>query len=428
MQKKKLDTKKKDSKKSLKSTGLRGVSITDTKISLVDGEKGELIIRGYSISELAKFATFEETSYLLINGRLPTLDELNIFKKKLKKYRLLPIAVTRFLYECTELPPMGILQAAVPLLATGDEDATKETIEAHKESSIKIIARLPVLLAEWHRIRSCKRIIESDMELDHAANFLYQLTGKRPTKEDAKAFDSLLILHIDHGLTPSTFASRAVASSRTSMYTAISAGIGSLSGYWHGGANERVMEMLLEIKSPENVIDYIKGKLDKNERIMGFGHAVYRVLDPRARILRERLHEVSARKGDLKWFEISERVATITRLELEKRKGEIGSRLWPNVDFFAAPLMYMLNIPKDLFTGVFSVSRVVGWLAHIIEELHAQAQNKPMIYRPKATYIGKYEGPGLRLFIPVEQRDADWPKRALEESHKTEKKRKLTIG
>jgi citrate synthase len=387
-----------------------------------------LIIRGYSIEDLAKHGTYEETVYLLLYERLPSKKELAVFKQRLKDARLLPIAVTRFLYECTDLSPMATLQAAVPLLATGDEFEPLETFEAHITSAIHIIARLPVLLAEWHRIRSNQRIVESDPLLDHAANFLYKLTGKKPTPEEAKAFDMLLILHIDHGLTPSTFAARAVASSRTSLYTAISAGIGSLSGYWHGGANERVMEMLLEIQDPKKVEQYVRKKLDKGERIMGFGHAVYQVLDPRARILREILHEVSARSGDLRWFEISERVARAARSELEKRKGETGSRLWPNVDFYAAPVMHMMGIPKDLFTGVFSVSRVGGWTAHVIEELHAQAQAKPMIYRPKANYIGEYHGPGLRPFIPVEQRDEAWVKQSATESLARAKQRKHAIG
>jgi citrate synthase len=188
------------------------------------------------------------------------------------------------------------------------------------------------------------------------------------------------------------------------------------------------MEMLFEVQEPKKVEQYVRKKLDKGERIMGFGHAVYRVLDPRARLLREILHEVSARRGNLKWFEMSERVARAARSELEKRKGETGSRLWPNVDFYAAPVMHMLGIPKDLFTGVFSVSRVGGWTAHVIEELHAQAQSKPMIYRPKATYIGEYHGPGLRAFIPVEQRDEAWAKQSAEESLKLAKQRKHAIG
>ncbi len=412
----------------LKSTGLRGVAITDTKISSVDGQRGELIIRGYSIEDLAKKATYEETVFLLLYERLPSMRELENFKQRLVDARLLPIAVTRFLYECTELSPMATLQAAVPLLATGDELAKLETFDANVTSAVNIVSRLPVLLAEWHRIRSNQRVIESDPTLDHAANFLYKLTGVKPTPEDAKAFDKLLILHVDHGLTPSTFAARAVASSRTSMYTAVSAGIGSLSGYWHGGANERVMEMLLEIEEPERVEAYVRKTLNQGSRIMGFGHAVYQVLDPRARILREILHEMGARRGNLKWFEVSERVARAARSELENRKGKVGARLWPNVDFYAAPVMYTLGIPKDLFTGVFAVSRVGGWAAHIIEELHAQAQAKPMIYRPEATYIGEYYGPGLRPYVPVEQRDEDWTKRSIDESLKLAKQRKHAIG
>ncbi|MGE5838556.1 MAG: citrate/2-methylcitrate synthase, partial [Deltaproteobacteria bacterium] len=273
---------------SVKNTGLRGVTVADTKISFIDADKGVLIYRGYRIEELAQRSTFLEVAYLLLNGALPGPGELLKFKDEVTAAREVPA----YVYSCMkEWPkgarPMDVLQASVPVLAMADPEIAEEGRKANERMAIRLIARMPVVVAAWHRIRQGLEPVASDPSLSHAENFLWLLHGKKPDAETARDLDVCLILHADHTFNASTFACREVVSTRAHMYAGIAAGIGALSGSLHGGANAEVMKMLLELQSQNDIPGCVKARLDKGERIMGMGHAVYRTIDPRARFLKD---------------------------------------------------------------------------------------------------------------------------------------------
>jgi citrate synthase len=372
-----------------KNIGLRGIEIADTKISNIDGEKGKLIYRGYDILDLAKNSTFEETAYLLIYDSLPNRQELVEFKAKLIDARTIPKQMQKNMGNWRkDADPMDMLQAFVAALA-GYFDEEFSTKEASHDRAINIIAKVPTIIATWQRIRNGLEIIDPDPSLDHAANFLYMMSGEKPTPEVEKVFDVCLILHADHTFNASTFTARQVASTRAHMYSAISAAIGALSGELHGGANTEVMKMLLEIEEIQKVQPWIKEKMGEGVRIMGMGHAVYRTYDPRAQVLKE-LSRKLAEETKEPWFALTEKVETTTISEMKLQK-ELD--IYPNVDLYSASIYYMLKIPVDLNTPIFAISRVVGWAAHIIEEKFAEAAPKPALYRPKAVYVGKYCGP-----------------------------------
>jgi citrate synthase len=375
---------------SVKNIGLRGVTVADTKISFIDGEKGILIYRGYRIEELAERSTFMETAYLLLNGYLPTEKELEGFSQEVKDARTVP----DYVYSCLkELPkqadPMDVLQAAVPLLAVSDPDLAGDSREANFRMAVRLISRLPVVTAAWNRIRNNQEPLPSDDSLPHAANFLWQLTGKKPDEETAHDLDVCLILHADHTFNASTFACREVCSTRAHMYAAITAGIGALSGSLHGGANARVMKMLLELEGEPDVPSWVRNRIDGGNRIMGFGHAVYKTMDPRATYLKDMATRLGKSKGLEKWDRLSKTIEKVATEDFDRRgKTEIR----PNVDFFSAPVYHMMGIPRDLFTPIFAISRVAGWCSHVIEEKFAEAQEKPALYRPQAEYVGQYCG------------------------------------
>jgi len=295
--------------------------------------------------------------------------------------------------------PMDMLQAFVAALA-GYFDEEFSNKESSYDRAINLISKVPTITASWHRIRNGKKIMDPKPELSHAANFLYMLTGEVPDEEIEKIFDICLILHADHTFNASTFTARQVASTRAHMYSAASAAIGALSGELHGGANYEVMRMLLDIKTEDKVESWIKKKMDKGERIMGMGHAVYRTYDPRARVLKE-LSKKLAEKINLPWFDITQKIEQVTIDEMKKRK---GVDIYPNVDLYSASVYYMLKIPMDLNTPIFAISRVAGWTAHIIEEKFAEAAPKPALYRPKAVYVGKYCGPQGCEYKPLDLR------------------------
>jgi citrate synthase len=256
-------------------------------------------------------------------------------------------------------------------------------------------------VAAWHRIRSGEDPIEPSRELNHAANFLYMLNGKNPDAESRRAIDTALVLHAEHAFNASTFAAREVASTRAHMYAAVAAGVGSLSGELHGGANARVMQMLLSIGSPGQVEAYVNRELDAGRKIFGIGHAVYDVDDPRARIVASMSKALGEQAGDPKWYEMSQLIEKTAKDIFRRRK---GSELPVNVDFYSASLYYYLGIPVDLFTPVFAIARVAGWSAHVIEEQFAGAAEKPVLYRPESEYIGDYCGPDVCEFRPLEDR------------------------
>lgn len=388
--------------KSIVNTGLRGVTVASTKISDVDGAAGKLIYRGYLITELANRASFEEVAHLLLHEELPDRDQLRDFTTRVKRERRLPPQVIAALKTCpAEALPMDILQAGVSLLAQHDADVKTLSLAASQRMAIRLIASMPSLLAAWGRIRQGLEPVAPADDLNLAANFLYMLTGKIPDPEVARYFDVCLVLHAEHSFNASTFAAREVASTRAHMYAAVSAAIGSLSGELHGGANVRVMQMLLKIGSVAAVDAYVKEILDSGKRIMGLGHAVYQTDDPRARILAPMAREMGQRVGQPQWHEIA------TRLE-EKGKAAFKARkqreIYVNVDFYSAPLYYAMGIAVDIFSPVFAISRVVGWTAHVLEEQYAQAAPKPMLYRPGSEYIGDYCGPDECAYVPIDER------------------------
>jgi len=391
-----------EANKEILDTGLRGVTIARSRISDVDGAAGKLIYRGYLVKELAENATFEEVAYLLLYERLPQKDKLEAFKAQIAAERPIPPEVIRALQALPpNSPPMDILQSAVPMLATCDPDIKDQTKEASCRRAIRLIAKMATIVAAWDRIRNGKAPIDSDPELSHAANFLYMLTGDVPDDEVSSFFDAGLVLHAEHSFNASTFAAREVASTRAHMYAAISAAVGSLSGELHGGANVRVMEMLIKIGSPEAVDPFVNDILDSGGKIFGLGHAVYKTDDPRARILAPMSKIMGQRTGETKWYEMSEILEKKGKEAFKNRK---GSDIYANVDFYSASLYYTMGIPLDLFTPIFAISRIAGWAAHVIEEQFAGAAPKPVLYRPESEYVGDYCGVDECTFVPMENR------------------------
>lgn len=383
-----------------KNIGLRGIPVADTRISNIDGERGKLIYRGYDILDLTKNSNFEEVCFLLLHDELPTKFEYDDFVSRLKEARLIPKQMQMNMGNWRkDADPMDMLQAFVAALA-GYYDEEFSNKESSYDRAINLIAKVPTIVASWQRIRNGKPLIDPKQDLGHAANFLYMLNGEVPDSEIAKIFDICLILHADHTFNASTFAARQVASTRAHMYSAASAAIGALSGELHGGANYEVMRMLLDIKSEDKVESWIKEKMDKGERIMGMGHAVYKTYDPRALVLKE-LSKKLAKKTNQPWFDITQKVEQITVSEMKKRK---NVDIYPNVDLYSASVYYMLKVPMDLNTPIFAISRVAGWAAHIIEEKFAEAAPKPALYRPKAVYVGKYCGPQGCEYKPLDLR------------------------
>jgi citrate synthase len=385
-----------------KNIGLRGVIVADTKVSLVDGDNGRLVYRGYDICDLAELSTYEETAYLLLYGRLPSKKELDAFSTKLIHARALPDELLELLwYLPKSTHPMDMLQSSLAALAGFDPLSRSDVKDEYYEKAIKIIARTPTIVASWDRIRKGLDLRNPKAELAHAANFLYMLNGVEPDEKMAGYLDTCLVLHADHSFNASTFAAREVASTRAHMYAAISAAVGALSGELHGGANSKVMEMLKEIGNVDSVDKWVKAKFDAHERIMGMGHAVYRTTDPRAIILAEMSRRLGEHVGETKWYEITRRVEEATREEFRKRKGR---EIYPNVDLYSASIYHLMGIDPDLFTPIFAISRVAGWCAHVIEEKFAEAQPKPALYRPESTYIGKYCGPEGCKYVPLNER------------------------
>ncbi|MBW2604287.1 MAG: citrate (Si)-synthase [Deltaproteobacteria bacterium] len=384
------------------NTGLRGFKVATTRISDVDGTAGRLIYRGFLVQDLAEKVSFEEVVYLLLHERLPQKTELEIFKEQLASERSIPPEVIAALKtRPKDALSMDILQAAVALLAHHDPDTGEYSPEAALRMGIKLIAKFPTIVAAWDRIRKNNEPVEPDPELNHAANFLYMLNGTIPDNELAGFFDTCLVLHAEHSFNASTFSARQVASTRAHMYSAVAAGVGSLSGELHGGANTRVMEMLLDIGSVDKVEAYVNHLLDTGGIIMGLGHAVYKTDDPRAHILAPMSQTMGQRIGEPKWYEMSKILEKKGKEAFKRRKGR---DIFVNVDFYSASLYYYMGISVDLFTTIFAVARVSGWVAHVIEEQFGGAEAKPVLYRPDSEYIGDYCGPDECSFVPMGER------------------------
>jgi citrate synthase len=373
----------------MSTKGLEDVVAAQTSISDIDGKLGKLFYVGYDIHELAANATFEEVVFLLHHLRLPTQPELDEICGQLLAERELTSWINEILPVLAERSvPMSTLRTTVSAMSAHDPDGPDNSDEANYRKSLRLIARIPTVLASYHRLRTEQPIIPVNPELSHAADTLYRLTGQEPKPDHARIFDVCLTLHADHTMNASTFTARVVASTLADMHSAITAAIASLKGPLHGGANEQVMKMLTEISDPSRAPEYIKRKLAVRTKIMGFGHRVYKTEDPRATWLRRMSKQLAEETGEGRWYETS---IKIEQTVLEE-KG-----LYPNVDFFAASVYHYLGIPTDLFTPIFAASRVSGWTAHVREQ---QRDNR--IIRPES----EYTGPRKRAWQPIDQRIA----------------------
>lgn len=388
--------------KPIKNTGLRNVVIASTKISNVIGDQGKLIYRGYGIGDLAEFATFEEVVHLLLYERLPSGSELPDFQARLAKERDIPQAVIDAMKtRPASSLPMDVLQAAVPMLANHDPDVEKDDQDAADRMGVRLIAKLPTVLAAWQRIKEGKAVLDPRPDLGHAANFLYMFFGETPSDEAVRFFDACLVMHAEHSFNASTFAAREIASTRAHIYAAVAGAIGSLSGALHGGANTRVMKMLMEIGDIDKIGDYVARQLDSGGKIMGLGHAVYDTDDPRALILAPMSRQMGEKVGDTKWYEMSRELEVQAKAAFKERKGR---DIFANVDFYSASLYYTMGFPMEIFTPIFAISRVSGWVAHVLEEQFGGAGGKPALYRPESEYVGDYCGPEECSWAPIDKR------------------------
>ncbi|MFC0557910.1 citrate synthase [Halalkalibacter alkalisediminis] len=366
--------------------GLEGIVATTSSVSSII--ESVLTYQGYDIDDLADNASFEEVIYLLWNGRLPNSTELSQFTQELADHAEVPKEIIDQMkaYPIDKVHPMAALRSAISSLALFDEQADVMEEEANRLKAVKIQAQIPTIVTAFSRIRDGLEPVGPRSDLGFAANFLYMLTGNEPDEIAVNAFNKALVLHADHELNASTFTARVCVATLSDVYSGITAAIGALKGPLHGGANEAVMKMLMEIEDVENVEPYIRKALDNKEKIMGFGHRVYKDGDPRAKHLKEMSKRLTEITGETKWYEMSTKIN-------EMVTGEKG--LLPNVDFYSASVYHSLGIKHDLFTPIFAVSRASGWLAHILE----QYSNNRLI-RPRAEYVG----PGKQTYIPIEQR------------------------
>jgi citrate synthase len=372
------------------AAGLRGVVVSDTRVSYVDGVVGKLIYRGIDIHDLARNATFEEVAYLLWFGALPTKQHLDAFRSDLASRRTLPVPILQILKEIPKTAaPMDVLRTAVSAIGLFDPNAKDISPAANIEKAKRLTASFPTILAAFHRISQGEQPVAPRPDLDSAANFLYMFTGTQPDPQAAKVLDVALVLHADHGMNASTFATIVTAGTRADLYGAITSAIATLKGPLHGGANEGVITNLMEIGDPDRIESWVAQKLAKHEKIMGFGHAVYKTNDPRAVELKQIAKEAGARAGSTKWVDMTER--------LEKAVWD-QRQLYANVDLYSASTYYALGIPPSFFTPVFAMSRVSGWCAHAFEQYASDT-----LIRPGEHYVG----PKTVRYVPIAERTSD---------------------
>lgn len=372
--------------------GLEGVVVAESELSHIDGDAGKLVYRGYTIEDLAREASYEEVLYLLWHGELPTRDELKSFSRAMAEERAVDDGVMATVRELAESDsnPMGALRTAVSMLATYDPDDSEtdpEDRKANLQKGRRITAKAPTIVAAFTRIRDGSDPVEPRTDLGHAANFLYMLNGEAPDDVTADVFDQALVLHADHGLNASTFSAMVTSSTLSDLHSAVTSAIGTLAGPLHGGANANVMRMLIEIDdSDREPVEWVENALDEGRRVAGFGHRVYNVKDPRAKILGEQSEDLGEAAGDTKWYEMSAAIEEY----MQEEKG-----LAPNVDFYSASTYYQMGIPIDIFTPIFALSRVGGWVAHVLE----QYEDNRLI-RPRAKYVGNED----IEFVPINER------------------------
>ena len=372
--------------------GLEGVVIGQTMISQVAGDAGQLIYGGYHIEDLAGNATFEEVCHLLWYGELPDEADLESLRMRFVQGMSVDDRILDVIRSTAKTShPMAALRTAVSALSATDPDAEDKSHDANDRKAVRLTAQTITLTAAIARIRGGDDPIAPRGDLSLAANLLYMMRGEAPDDLAERIIDAALTLHAEHGMNASTFSARVTASTLADMHSAVTSAIGTLKGPLHGGANEQVMHMLLKIDRPEDAAQYVRDALGRGEKIMGFGHRVYRTLDPRAPILKGLAEELLGRGGDTRWLETSSVIQTTMREEMDRR----GKKIYPNVDFFSASVYYTLGIPIDLFTNVFACARMAGWTAHVIEQMK---DNR--LIRPKAEYVG----PKDRTVTPIAQR------------------------
>ncbi|HZT57837.1 MAG TPA: citrate synthase [Pyrinomonadaceae bacterium] len=367
--------------------GLEGVVAAQSSVGDVDGTRGVLIYQGINIHDLAEHSTFEETVFLLWHGRLPKREELDALRRDLAANQKVPAEVMSLMREFPrDAEPMDALRTAVSALAFYDPQSRDLSREGALRTATKLTAQFPTVVAAIDRLRNGQEPVEPREDLNLATNFLYMLKGEMPSEREARIFDVCLILHADHELNASTFTARVVAGTLADMYGAVTGAIAALSGPLHGGANTNAMKMVLEIGSPERADEWLREAFAKKKKIMGMGHRVYKTEDPRSVWLRKFSKELGEAKGETRYFEILERLREIVFSE---------KKLYPNVDFYSGSAYYLMDIPLDLFTPIFAVSRISGWTAHVLEQY---ANNR--LIRPRAEYTGGRDVP----YVPVDER------------------------
>jgi len=374
------------------SKGLDGVIAAESEICRIDGEQGNLYYRGYSIEDLADHSAFDETTYLLLNERLPSNQELVAFRQRMRQSRELAPAVQQMIRDFPSGgSPMELLQSVISYLSGTVEHQIQHSDICNCRQTLHQIAQMLVVLATYQRFRDGIPYLESRSDLSDGANFLYLLRGADPSPEEGRIFDTCLVLHAEHGFNASTFTARVVASTYSTCYCSISAAIGALAGFLHGGANERVMNMLDEIGSKENVESWLDNTLAKHGKVMGMGHRVYRAKDPRAVVMEDMLYALSKTTNNARYYDLLKQIEESFRQRMEDK----GKSIFPNVDFFSGSVYTLLGIPRYLYTPIFAAARSAGWLAHILEQRKGNR-----LYRPKAKYVG----PEPRSYVPLEDR------------------------
>ena len=368
--------------------GLNGVYFDRSGTSDIDGRAGELRYRGYSIHDLAQHSSFEEVTYLLFHGDLPTRAQLEAFDAELKAARTLPDAVLDVIRAVQNAHPMDVLRTAVSALAATDPEVADNSPEATARKGIRLTSQVPMIVAAHHRIRQGLPLVPPDSTLNHAGNFLQMLKGERPSEDAVELMDMDLVLHAEHGTNASAFTARVVAGTDANLHAAVTAGIAALSGPAHGGAAEQVMRMAQEIGAPEHAAAYVKAKRANREPVMGFGHRVYRVEDPRARHMREGVKRLSEEMGQPQWYAILE--ATVEAMQPYARLG-----VAVNVDFYAGVVYYLHGIPEDLFVPIFAIGRTPGWAVQVLEQFEHNVLIRPLTV---------YNGPPPREYVPMEKR------------------------
>ena len=365
--------------------GLEGVIAGESRICKVDGEQGRLYYFGYRIKDLAANATFEEVTYLLLYGELPTVDQLIDFSDRMRKSRDLSPPILQMIKAFPrESHPMELLQSTINFLSGYIDHKIEHSPTCNCRQTLHQIAQIPGVVAAFYRFKNGLDYIPPRDDLSHGANFLWQLKGEEPDPEDGKIMDKCLILHAEHSFNASTFTARVVASTLSTCYCSISAAIGSLFGSLHGGANEKVMAMVEDIDTMDNVRPWLETALEEKRKVMGMGHRVYKAKDPRAIIMEDFLRTLSRKYGKTRNLDILKEVEKVFREKMEEK----GKPIYPNVDFFSGAVYSLLGIPSNLFTPVFAIARASGWLSHILEQ---RSDNR--IFRPKALYTGDVELP-----------------------------------